>query len=78
LVPGDQAEFATSVNTRVTKGKLRSLHFAEWAKDEAAREKDTVGGVSLGLHVNNPAPEPTACAAPRLHGACSRERSTRS
>src|SRR5262249_30671421 len=35
-------EFATSVNIRVTSGKLQGLHFAEWAKDE---EKQNESGV---------------------------------
>jgi hypothetical protein len=32
-------DFRSSVNTRVTKGKLRGRHFVEWAKDETAEAK---------------------------------------
>jgi hypothetical protein len=34
LASDDSDEFATSVHTRVTKGKLSGLHLAVWAKDE--------------------------------------------
>jgi hypothetical protein len=33
-VPAASTELATSVNNRVTKGKLRGCHFAKWGKDE--------------------------------------------